>query len=280
MKKLIVLFLISFIISGLSSAQNLNLKSINSGYNKIDFKPSLSGLNKHESKNSKEDIFDYQLKKRSTSTMYFGAGYSFIIFTEKNMSSAYPVLNVSKGEFLSEINVFFGYSIAKALTMEIEPSILFSSSERYLIFNMIPPVTLNGTNFSYVFPQRLNLMAFPIIANIRFFPMFKQKSFARLFFIGGGIGYSYIWEEYDNIYSNDALLNYNTYYFRLTESTSQWQPVFRGMLGFTGAGGQFGFGGEVRFNYVPLETSNQPFTTRISKNFTSVDLSLRFYFSL
>lgn len=280
MKKLFVLILISFFITGLSFSQNVNLKSLNSGYNKQDFKPSLSVLNKNETTLSKKDVFDYQLKKRKTSNMFFGAGYSFVIFTSKYMNEAYPVLNISKGEFLSEINLFFGFSIAKAITIEIEPSILYSSNQRSLQYPFNPPIIKNGQSYLYVYPRNLSLLAFPIVANVRFFPMFKNTNFSRLFFIGGGVGTAWIREEYDNAYSNDPN-NYNYYYnYGLTENTSQWQPVFRGMIGFTGAGGQFGFGGELRFNFIPLTTDILPFATRLSKNFNSVDLALRFYFSL
>src|SRR5205085_6183117 len=117
--------------------------------------------------------------------------------------------------------------------------------------------------------------------NARFFPFFKLPSFARLFFVGGGAGMAWIREEYENVYSNTpGSIYYGSPYSIVTESTSQWTPLFRIMTGFTGSGGQFGFGGEVRFNIVPLKTSNQPFATTRAKNFNSVDLTLRFYFSL
>jgi hypothetical protein len=57
--------------------------------------------------------------------------------------------------------------------------------------------------------------------------------------------------------------------------------MFRGMIGFTGTGGQFGFGGELRYNHVPLtKETSVPFATRHASNASSVDITLRFYFSL
>jgi hypothetical protein len=109
--------------------------------------------------------------------------------------------------------------------------------------------------------------------------MYKMTSFARLFFIGGGIGYQWIKEDYDIFYSRTR--QPIGYYGGVSASDDQWAPVFRIMTGFTGTGGQFGFGGEVRYNIVPLkEEAGSPFATRRAKNFNSVDISLRFYFSL
>jgi len=124
------------------------------------------------------------------------------------------------------------------------------------------------------------MLAFPLAVNARFFPLYKLKTFGRLFFVGAGAGTIWIREEYDNIYNNEpgGVYYYSDYY--RTESTSQWAPLFRIMTGFTGTGGAFGFGGELRYNFVPLKQSNEPFATRYAPNYNSVDLSLRFYFSL
>jgi hypothetical protein len=132
------------------------------------------------------------------------------------------------------------------------------------------------------YSSNMGLFAIPLTANVRFFPMWKMTSFARLFFIGGGIGYQWIKEDYDVTYSRDPNLPPGYYGFGgRSESGDQWSPVFRILTGFTGTGGQFGFGGEVRYNIVPLkQESGSPFTTKIADNFNSVDICLRFYFSL
>jgi hypothetical protein len=113
--------------------------------------------------------------------------------------------------------------------------------------------------------------------NVRFFPFFTQAGFARLIFLGGGAGAAWIREEYDYYGGQLSYYNGNGLY---TASTSQWAPILRLMIGATGSGGQFGFGGELRYNIRPLKQNNEAFQTRTAPNFNSVDLTLRFYFSL
>ena len=222
-----------------------------------------------------------QLKKRSVVTSYVGAGYSFVIFTASEMNTGYPVFDTRSGDFLSEINLYYGFAIAKALTLEFEPSILFTRNNRAIQINLNKPKYVGIDTFYYNFPSQLSMIAFPLAINARFFPFFATKGFGRLFFVGAGGGVIWIREEYDNNYTKTPTPYYyglGSYY--ITESTSQWAPLFRLMTGFTGTGGQFGFGGELRYNLVPLKKSDEPFITRIAPNFNSVDLSLRFYFSL
>jgi hypothetical protein len=226
-------------------------------------------------------VFPAQLKPRKTVTSYVGAGYSFIIFTAHDMSSGYPVFDTRSGSFLSEINVYVGFAIAKALTLEFEPSILFANNNRQIQINLNQPKYIGLDTFYYDFPSTLSMIAFPLAVNVRFFPLFATKGFGRLFFVGAGGGVIWIREEYDNNYTNTPAVNYYGYYaYPVTESTDQWAPLIRLMTGFTGTGGQFGFGGEIRYNIVPLKKSDDPFLTRIAANYNSVDISLRFYFSL
>jgi len=248
-----------------------------------DKKNSLNFFEKNKYSYDTKSLLDksYQLKKRKTVTSYFGAGYSFIIYTANFMNKAYPVLNFSSGDFLSEINVFYGFSIAKAVTLEFEPSILFTRNNRAIHIELKEPLVVGSNTFTWAHPSSLSMLAFPLAVNVRFFPLFKLKTFGRLFFIGAGAGAIWIREEYDNYFNNSptGYLIGENFYFN-TESTSQWQPLLRVMAGFTGAGGAFGFGGEVRYNIVPLTQSGEPFVTRYSPNYNSVDLTLRFYFGL
>jgi len=221
-----------------------------------------------------------QIKTRKAMHMYFGAGYSFVIFTNGVMNTGYPLLDTRSGDFLSEVNLYFGIAIASALTLEIEPSLLFTRNTRTDRLDLTNPVSYQGSTLNYDFPSYQGLTAIPIVLNARFFPFFTQKSFIRLFFIGAGAGIVYIHENYDHNFTNDTLLNYQNYYYVPDQSTAQWAPIFRIMTGFTGTGGAFGYGGEVRFNIVPVKNNGDPFRTRIAKNFNSVDIALRFYFSL
>lgn len=222
-----------------------------------------------------------QLKKRTTVTSYVGAGYSFVIFTAHEMNTGYPVFDTRSGDFLSEINLYFGFAIAKALTLEIEPSILFTRNNREIQIVLNTPKYIGPDTLYYNFPSTLSMIAFPVAVNARFFPMFASKGFGRLFFVGAGAGFIWIREEYDNNYTKFPVAYYYTGpVYPITESTSQFAPLLRLMTGFTGTGGQFGFGGELRYNFIPLKKSDEAFITRIAPNFNSVDLSLRFYFSL
>lgn len=268
MNKIIaIVFLAVFIVSGIYS-QDVPAAKLNGQRSGFD-----------GTKPVRTQLFDkeLQLKPRKTVTSYFGAGYSFIIFTASDMNKAYPVLNFSSGDFLSEINLFYGFAVAKAVTIEFEPSILFTRNNRSITIQLNQPV--NG--YSYVHPQTLSMLAFPLALNVRFFPFFKLTNYARLFFVGAGGGTVWIREEYDNYYNNNpGGIFFNENYLYRTESTSQWAPLFRIAAGFTGTGGAFGFGGEMRYNFVPLKHANDPFVTRYAPNFNSVDLALRFYFSL
>lgn len=273
-KIIIALFLITGICINCFSQEipKLSLKNSESNYNTGVF----------EKKNSLPNSIA-QPKKRKTVTSYFGAGYSLVIFTNSELNSTYPVFDTRTGNFLSNFTLFFGFSIAKAVTLEIEPSLLFSNSNKSLKQYLSKPHT-TGSNDTVAYSTNLGLFSIPIAANVRFFPFYKmEKSFARLFFIGGGAGMIWIKEDYENFYSYDPNLYIGGYYGSggISESNSQWAPLFRAMIGFTGAGGQFGFGGELRYNIIPLKQDlTTPFKTRIAKNFNSVDLALRFYFSL
>lgn len=224
---------------------------------------------------------NYQLKTRKTVSSYFGAGYSFMIFTNKYMSTAFPILDTRNGTFLTNINLFFGFSIAKAVTLEFSPTILFTSNNKQVDYQLNPKYTSGLNTYEYAHTGTNGIIALPLAINVRFFPMFKQKSFARLFFIGGGAGAVWVREENDVYYNNLP----NTYFYgdvyRSGISTSQWAPLFRIISGFTGTGGQFGFGGELSYNFIPLkQDTSQPFATRFAKDMNSVDITLRFYFSL
>jgi hypothetical protein len=273
----LVIVLISFSASLNLNAQELPQLKLKSGIMEKDDSKIMNSL-----KSDNANLF--QVKKRKAVNMYFGAGYSFVIFTSSQMNNLYPIFNQSSGDFLSEINLFFGLAVAKAVTIEFEPSILFTNNNKSVYYNLIPAryVPQLADTFSYSATYHVSMLAFPLALNARFFPFYKMdKSFIRLFFVGAGAGVLWVREEYDNTYGHTP--PYGGYYYStgtVTESTSQWAPIFRVMTGFTGSGGMFGFGGELRFNIVPLKTSDDPFATRQSKNFNSVDLALRFYFSL
>ena len=270
MKNIIVVFALVFAVCAANAQQLPELKLKNN-----------ESFSKAYNNSVKIPDSRLQPKKRKAVNTYFGAGYSFVIFTDREMNTLYPVFNQSVGDFLSEINVFFGFAIAKAVTLEIEPSILFTNNSKLVTFTLNNPVTFGNIKYYYANTNHASMLAFPFAVNARFFPFFSMsKSFSRLFFIGGGAGFDWIREEYDVYFTQTPGIYLNGNYYPATISTSQWAPLFRVMLGFTGSGGMFGFGGEVRYNFVPLKSADDPFATRYSKNFNSVDISLRFYFGM
>lgn len=270
MKKAVSLFVLVFLLLSSLYAQELPSLKLK---NDFGFKSQ-----SHKTFFSKDVKMSKLQPKRKTVTSYYGAGYSFVIFTSAPMNEAYPVFDTRKGDFLSEINVYFGFAIAKAVTFEIEPSILFTNTDRNIEYYRDPPQIIGGQSFNYVTTYHLGLLSFMPTVNVRFFPFYTQAGFARLIFLGGGAGAAWIREEYD--YYGGQLNIYNSGYALYTASTSQWAPILRLMIGATGSGGQFGFGGEIRYNIIPLKQNNEAFQTRIAPNFNSVDLTLRFYFSL
>jgi hypothetical protein len=274
MKKLLMVLLIVFMAGSIASQDlpQLRLKDndVSSGIFSKDNGKSFQ----------KQSLYSetFQLKKRKTVTSYFGAGYSFMIFTNGIMSSAFPVLDTRNGNFLTNINLFFGFAVAKAVTLEIEPTILFTSNNKQVDYKLSVPY--QGNSYAHTYTN--GIIALPIALNVRFFPFFKLTSYARLFFVGGGVGAAWIREENDVFYNNNpTAYGYYTDLYRSGITTSQWAPVFKVMAGVTGTGGQFGFGGELRYNIIPLkQDETQPFATRFAKDFNSVDITLRFYFSL
>jgi len=271
MKK-ILLFIIIFSCFASFNYSQMNDFKLSDKFNKLTLKPRSS--------------IDYQLdntiqiKKRKTVTTYFGAGYSFIIFTSKYMQDAFPIFDTRYGSFLTNISVFFGFSIAKAVTLEFEPAFLFASNDKLLDYQLSEPFVKNNDTNYYGHTTTNSILAFPMLLNVRFFPLFKMTSFGRLFFIGGGVGAMWIREENDIYYNKDPVGGIYISY-PSTQASSQWTPVFRIMTGFTGSGGQFGFGGELRYNIIPLDQQTTvPFATRFAPNANSIDITLRFYFGL
>ncbi len=282
MKKLLPVLLIVIMACSLISQELPQLKlSDKSGKNVTE--KSIIDKSKIENSLNTKSLYNetFQLKKRKSVNSYFGAGYSLIIFTNSLLSEVYPILDTRSGSFLTNISLFFGFAIAQAVAMEFEPALLFSNSSKTVRTSLGKPHTANS-NDTLAYSSNMSLFAIPLTINVRFFPFFKLKSYARLFFIGGGGGVAWIKEDYDVLYSNNPSLPTGYYgYGGVSETTSQWAPVIRAMIGVTGTGGQFGFGGEVRYNYVPLkQESASPFRTRVASNFNSVDITARFYFSL
>jgi hypothetical protein len=282
MKKILALLLFFMILSGGAFSQDIGKFKLTDKRVSLNSFDAVSGIINQTVEENSSSSKTFQLKKRKTVNSYFGAGYSFMIFTNSYMSNAFPVLDTRNGNFLTNIGIFFGFAIAQAVTLEIEPTILFTSNNKQVDYKLSTPYVIGNTSNEYAHTYTNGIIALPIAINARFFPFFKLKSYARLIFIGGGVGAAWIREENDVWFNNNpTTYGFTTDQYRAGITTSQWAPVFKVMAGVTGTGGQFGFGGELRYNIIPLkQDTSEPFATRFAKDFNSVDITLRFYFSL
>src|SRR3990172_3940416 len=154
MKKALLFSLLVVFTSGSVFTQDLpELKLINKKNNVSLIKQ--TGLD--DKSFFKETI---QLKKRKTVNTYFGAGYSFIIFTNSSMNSLYPLLDTRNGTFLTDINLFFGFALGQAVALEFEPSFLFTSSSKTIVTNTGIPHT--QTNDTMAYSSNIGMFAIPI----------------------------------------------------------------------------------------------------------------------
>jgi len=113
------LLLVIALLSCSVFAQQLPDMRLSESKNFLKNKENFEGYKEQDAKSDYKKNF--QLKTRKTVTSYFGAGYSLMIFTNSFMSSAFPILDTRNGTFLTNINLFFGFSIAKAVTLEFSP---------------------------------------------------------------------------------------------------------------------------------------------------------------
>ena len=123
-----------------------------------------------------------QIKTRKAMHMYFGAGYSFVIFTNGVMNTGYPVLDTRSGDFLSEVNLYFGIAIASALTIELEPSILFTRNNRSDRLDLTTPVNYSGTSYNFDYPYYQGMTAFPIASECQVFSVLCSEKLYQVVF--------------------------------------------------------------------------------------------------
>jgi hypothetical protein len=224
------------------------------------------------------------IKKSKEPKSYIGIGYSFVGFTNKIMSIGYPFLDAKSGDFVSELNFYYGYNITKALAIEIEPSISFSRNYRYEKIDLIKPYFINNEFYNYDFPVRKSYSSYPLAVNLKLFPFSKSKGFGRALFIGGSAGVIFVKEEYDHRFTNNVSYvgSYDTTrdVAANISSSSQWHSLFRALIGIRVSGRIIDFGGEIRYTFIALTSNGEPFRTRIATNANSLDIALRLYYGL
>jgi hypothetical protein len=215
-----------------------------------------------------------QIKQRATNiTGYMGFGYKFVFLTNQNARDAYPFFQLSNGDFLKEIDGFFGVNINEKYGIELAPAYLFTnsvSSDGYYFNN------INGNRF-YV-PSQTRLFAVPLELKFKYFPFAKNyaSSFSKFYFMGGGGG-MYVDEEISSlIYSDDSrlyLLGAKTF------SNSFWTSCLEFAVGISSFS-KIGYGFEFSYRLVPISNSRDiPVITSIASNFNSINFTANIVFT-
>ncbi|MEO8665182.1 MAG: hypothetical protein ABI462_06775 [Ignavibacteria bacterium] len=215
-----------------------------------------------------------QVKRRSVSSeFYTGVGYKFVFLTNPDARDAYPFFQLSNGDFLKEIDGYFGVTINGKYGIELSPAYLFTNALNSDGFSFTDNL---GTRF-YV-PVDTRLFAVPINLKLKFYPFASGKSetFSKMYFgIGGGA--MYIEEEVTSqIYTDDTRFNYiGTRHY----DESSWTSNYEILLGI-GNFSKIGYGFELSYRIVPLKhLNNKPLITDVASNFNSVNLSANIIFS-
>ncbi|MBV6479065.1 MAG: hypothetical protein HGGPFJEG_01826 [Ignavibacteria bacterium] len=209
-----------------------------------------------------------QIKQRSSSISYYtGIGYKFVILTNPTASDAYPFFQLSDGDFLKELDGFFGVTINEIFALEFSPSYLFTNKQSSDGFYFQDN---NGLRFYYPVDSRLN--AIPLNLTFKLFPFAKNySSFLNKMYLGGGGGFIYFNEETTNqIYDNESQTGYLG---ARTYKNDFWTSNFEVTLGISSFS-KIGFGFEVNYRFVPLDNKHdKPLVTSLAGNFNSVNLS-------
>jgi len=201
-----------------------------------------------------------QVKTRSTSvSFYTGVGYKFVFLTNPMARDAYPFFQLSHGDFLKEIDGFFGVTIDERYSVEISPAYLFTNSVN----------SSDGFNFldTFYLPQQTRLFALPLNVRFKYFPFVKNyASTLNKVYIGVGAGAMYINEEITNQLSkNNSFITTRTY------ENSFWTSNYEVLVGINSFS-KIGYGFELSYRFVPL---NQPHTipliTSLAGNFNSAN---------
>ncbi|MBK8554179.1 MAG: hypothetical protein IPL53_25280 [Ignavibacteria bacterium] len=216
-----------------------------------------------------------QIKQRSSSiNVYTGIGYKFVYLTDPNASDAYPFFQLSNGDFLKEINGFFGVTLNEQYGIEFSPSYLFTNkngSEGFYYGT--------GANRYFYVPVQTRLSAVPVNLRFKFYPFAKDysSSFSKMY-LGIGGGMMYISEEIQSErYTDDT--QFNPQGIRTAED-SFWTHDFEFLLGI-GSFSKLGFGFELSYRLVPLDDAieSNPLITYIASNFNSINLAANIVFS-
>ena len=224
--------------------------------------------------NSYSDSFA-QVKTRESSQAYVGVGYSFVIFTNSDMTDSYPLFG-SSGDFLKEVNFFGGIRVSRSLALELSPSIMFSNTSNSKGFYYGNP-SVAGRDSFYV-PNTTSFLSLPINLKVKYYPFTKDMiSQISNFYVGFEAGMVYVKEEFNNyVYTDNTMSRFAR---SQTDKNSFWKPDFGISIGF-GSTAKFGYGFEASYRFISLEGDRKyPLTTSLAKDMNSVNLTAKLIFS-
>lgn len=217
-----------------------------------------------------------QIKTRESSQAYAGVGYSFVIFTNSNMTDSYPLFG-SSGDFLKEVNLFGGIRASRSFALELSPSIIFSNSTNNKGFYYTSPAEFLASSINFYVPNTSSFLSLPVNIKAKYYPFTKDLiSRVSNIYFGFEAGMTYVKEEFNNyIYSDNTMTGFIR---SQTYSNSFWKPDFSISIGY-GSTAKFGYGFEASYRFITLDGDNKyPLTTSIAKNMNSVNLTAKLIF--
>lgn len=215
-----------------------------------------------------------QTKVSKKSGLYAGIGYSFMIYTNPEVTDIYPSFDFRTGSFNTEINPFVGYKVSDAVSLEFSPSFIYSKSGGSKGFYYESSVNPKY----YYLPSPAYIFAIPLNLKMKLFPFAEKGSFiTNGIFFGVSAGAMFIREEYDNqIYTNE---NMNTLLNIRNVSNVQWAPNTMLSLGYS-SDQQFSYGFELGYRFVPLSLKRDyPLITSLASNINAVVLNIKIGFN-
>jgi hypothetical protein len=211
-----------------------------------------------------------QTKLTKKSGAYAGLGYSFLIYTNSDVSDIYPSFDFRTGSFNTEINPYIGMKLSDAVSLEFSPSFIYSKSGGSKGFYY---QSTSNTNYYYL-PSPAYIFAIPLNLKMKLFPFSKSGSLiSKGIFLGVSAGAMFIREEYDNqIYSNESMNNIINI---RNVSNTQWAPNSIFSIGYS-SDQQFSYGFELGYRFVPLALKRDyPLATSLASNMNAVVLNIR-----
>lgn len=216
------------------------------------------------------NILFAQLKDSKKSGLYGGIGYSFLIYTNSDVSDVYPSFDFRTNSLNTEISPYLGYRISETAALEFSPSFIYANSGGSKGFYYSSSVNPRY----YYLPSPAYIYAIPLNLKLKLFPFAKSGSIlSKGIFFGVSAGAMFIREEYDNRIFTDETTNY--YVNTRNVSNTLWAPNSMLSVGYA-SNQQFSYGFELGYRFVPLTVKRDyPLITSLASNMNAVVLTIK-----